>query len=390
MANSKKNIDFTYDGVKYKGIEAYFYSDTNISVTVTGTSKMIRQWIDSKYPKFSGRGISWVKSRKFAGGDAIDVYFNRIPEEYIIKIIKELDIFEYYDGHNYKRGSIDTSLGTISVGTKYLHVNNYPPYDSKEKDEPAPDWEKILKNTSPTTSGGRSSGRSNFEWGDLVTECAGWKLYVKAYQDTYVYNLVKDKETPQNRESWGEIQGDIYMQTGFKWTKKTQTFSKWGLITDVNEVSKKLCEILLKYYTPKNQPTPTPQPEPTPEPTPTSNRKFEVGDKFVIVDDDIDIVYEVNSIKNNNIYLNWTNKGGDIINDFLWISEVSAKNEWIDKGRIKFIDEPTQTTSTSDRATIENQIKALNLVLKYPTTDENTRIIENQIKALNITLKYTK
>jgi len=520
MANSKKNIDFTYDGVKYKGIEAYFYSDTNISVTVTGTSKMIRQWVDSKYPKFSGRGISWVKSRKFAGGDAIDVYFNRIPEEYIIKIIKELDIFEYYDGHNYKRGSIDTSLGTISVGTKYLHVNNYPPYDSKEKDQPAPDWEKILKNASPTTSGGRSSGRSNFEWGDLVTECAGWKLYVKAYQDTFVYNLVKDKETPQNRESWGEIQGDIYMQTGFKWTKKTQTFSKWGLITDVNEVSKKLCEILLKYYTPKNEPTPTPQPEPKskplltndevgeiaksfadydeyiwdelkiksggqlyndislqenyvirleariinymkkdlfnlfinaeesqkrrvynvlenenyhslnnflglmgyfgetkrkeyqdyfesqkdlkfktylnpaffpkPDSTPTSNRKFEVGDKFVIVDDDIDIVYEVNSIKNNNIYLNWTNKGGDIINDFLWISEVSAKNEWIDKGRIKFIDEPTQTTPTSDRATIENQIKALNLVLKYPTTDENTRIIENQIKALNITLKYTK
>lgn len=386
MATTKKNIDFTYDGVKYKGIEAYAYSDTNISVTVTGTSKMIRQWVDSKYPKFAGRGICWVKSRKFAGGDAIDVYFNRIPDEYINKIIKELDIFEYYDGHNYKRGSIDTSLGTISVGTKYLHVNNYPPYDSKEKNEPAPDWEKILKNSTPTTSSGRSSGRSNFEWGELIKECAGWKLYVKPYQDTYVYNLVKDKETPQNRESWGDIQGAITVQTGFKWTKKTQTFSKWGLITDIPELTKKLCEILLKYYTPQN--TPTPQPEPTPEPTPTSNRKFKVGDKFVIVDDDMDIVYEVNSIKNNGIYLNWTLKNGEKINDFLWLFEDDAKREWIDKGRIQFIDEPAQTTSKKE--TIENQIKALNLVLKYASTDEDKRITETQIKALNITLKYAK
>jgi len=457
MATTKKNIDFTYDGVKYKGIEAYAYSDTNISVTVTGTSKMIRQWVDSKYPKFAGRGICWVKSRKFAGGDAIDVYFNRIPDEYINKIIKELDIFEYYDGHNYKRGSIDTSLGTISVGTKYLHVSNSPPYDSKEKNEPAPDWEKILKNATPTTS----SGRSNFEWGELIKECAGWKLYVKPYQDTYVYNLVKDKETPQNRQNWGEIQGEITTQTGFKWTKKTQTFSKWGLITDIPELTKKLCDILLKYYTPQNTPTPqtntkdkfevgdrfnflsvdtnaqnvvfvvdriedenvyiyregqersssfnwTPiqtgkefikdgmvrflepaSSTPTPEPTPTSNRKFKVGDKFII-DIDKEIVFEVSSIKDSNIYLNWTTRGGDKIKDFLWVSEINAKNEFLDKGRVEFIDEPSQTTPTTDKASIEKKINAITLVLKYAKTDEERKIAQNKINALNITLKYKK
>ena len=109
MATTKINIDFTNDGVKYKNIEAYKYSDTSYSVSVTGTAKMIRQWVDSKYPKFAGRGILWVKSRKFANGDAIDVDFNRLPDEYINKIRKELDMFEYYDGHTSKEKS-ETNL----------------------------------------------------------------------------------------------------------------------------------------------------------------------------------------------------------------------------------------------------------------------------------------
>jgi hypothetical protein len=187
MATTKKIIDFTYDGVKYKGIEALSFNDgVSWDVRVTGTAKMIRQWVDSKYPKFAGRGILWVKSSKFANGNSIDVYFNQLPDEYINKITKELAIFGYYDGHNYNGSTIETSLGQISFGTKYLHVNNYPPYDSKERNEPAPDWENILKNSSSSKSGGRSSGRSNFEWGDLITECAGWKLYAKQYQETYV------------------------------------------------------------------------------------------------------------------------------------------------------------------------------------------------------------
>ena len=387
MATTKINIDFTYDGVKYKNIEAYKYSDTSYSVRVTGTAKMIRQYIDNKYPKFSGKGILWVKSRKFANGDAIDVYFNRIPEEYKDKLIKELDMFEYYDGHNSKETNLNTSLGNVSIGTKYLHIINKPPFESKEENEPAPDWEKILKNASPRTSGGRSSGRSNFEWGDLIKECAGWKLYVKAYQDTFVYNLVKDKETPQNRQNWGEIQGEITTQTGFKWTKKTQTFSKWGLITDLSELTKILCQILLKYYNAKPESTPAPQTEPTPEPAPTSSLKFEVGDKFVIISDK-SVVYEVSNIIDNKIYINWTNAGGDIIKDFLWRFEEDAKKEWLDTGKAEII-ERKQTTS-SKKETIENQIKALNLVLKYASTEEDKKITENQIKALNITLKYTK
>ena len=317
MATTKINIDFTNDGVKYKNIPAYKYSDTSYGVQVTGTAKMIRQYIQTKYPKFSGRGNLWVGSREFSNGNAIDIRFNRIPEEYITKLLKELDFFEYYDGHTSKQTTLNTSLGSIEIGTKYLHIDNTPPYNSKEKNEPAPDWEKILKNASPTTSGGRSSGRSNFEWGELIKECAGWKLYVKPYQDTYVYNLVKDKETPQNRQNWGEIQGEITTQTGFKWTKKTQTFSKWGLITDVYELTKILCQILLKYYNPKPDSTPAPQTEPTPETTTTS-------------------------------------------------------------------------TPSSKKETIENQIKALTLVLKYALTDEDKKITQNQINALNITLKYTK
>jgi hypothetical protein len=389
MATSKINIDFTNDGVKYKNIEAYKYSDTSYDISVTGTAKMIRQYIDTKYPKFSGKGILWVKSRKFANGNAIDVYFNRLPEEYFKKIVKELDMFEYYDGHNSKTTTLNTSLGSITIGTKYLDVVNVPPYDSKEKGEPAPDWEKILKNSTPTTSSGRSSGRSNFEWGDLVTECAGWKLYVKPYQETYVYNLVKDKETPQNRQNWGEIQGEITTQTGFKWTKKTQTFSKWGIIYDIVEVSNKLCEILLKYYTPQN--TPTPQPEPIPEPTPTSNLKFEVGDKWV-TKEDRSVVYEVSNIIDNKIYLNWTNKGGDVFKDYLWLFEDDANREWLDNGKAEIIERKTTTTPTytSKKETIENQIKALTLVLKYASTDKDKKITENQINALKITLKYAQ
>jgi len=384
MATTKINIDFTNDGVKYKGIEALTYNDgVSYDVGVTGTAKMIRQWVDSKYPKFAGRGILWVKSRKFANGNAIDVYFNRLPDEYLFKINKELEMFEY--------NTLNTSIGSVSIGTKYLDIKNVPPYDSAEKKEPAPDWEKILKNSTPTTSGGRSSGRSNFEWGELIKECAGWKLYVKPYQDTYVYNLVKDKETPQNRESWGEIQGDIYTQTGFKWTKKTQTFSKWGLITDVYELTKILCQILLKYYNPKPDSTPTPQPERTPEPTPTSNLKFQVGDKWV-TKEDRSVVYEVSNIIDNKIYLNWTNKGGDVFKDYVWLFEDDANREWLDNGKAEIIERKSTTTQTptSKKETIENQIKALTLVLKYASTDKDKKITENQINALKITLKYAQ
>jgi len=280
MATQK--INFTFDGVKYKDIEAFKnVVNNNYSVSIVGTAQMIRQFLEQKYTLFTGRGVLWVKSRKFANGNAIDVYFNRIPDDTFLAIKKDLDIFEYYDGHNYKGSKMTSEEGmVIDAGTKYLGVNNYPPYGAKERDEPAPDWDEILskvkKSTTPPSSGGRpSSGRrkTSYEWGDKIADCSGWELYKKPYNDTVVFNLVKKAETAPNKTSWNEIRGEIYINSGFKWYPRTQTFAKWGEIDDLDATQKSLCDTLSKYYdevkTPSSQ-TATPT-EPTPAPSSSSN-----------------------------------------------------------------------------------------------------------------------
>lgn len=397
-----KKINFTYEGVKYKDIDAIEMVNGSYSVYVVGTSKMIRQFLDQKYPQFTGRGSLWVKSRKFANGNSIDVYFNRIPDEYISNIKKDLDMFEYYDGHNYKSKKINTEEGLlVDAGTKYLSVTNFPPYGAKERDEPEPDWDAILSKTAkpsgassaPTRSFSRK--RASYEWGDRIAECNGWELYKKPYNDTVVYNLVKKQDTPPNKTSWNEIRGLITTQEGFKWTPKTQTFAKWGEIKDIKSATDNLCRILGQYYNAPSAPAdePTPQPnEPTSaqQPSPSITKdSFEPNDRFNFLSSgvDVNLVWVVDKIENDIIYT--YREGKERSSSFNWTESERGK-ELIELGKIRFLEPLSTSAPISDTESIEKKIKGLELVLKYAKTDTDKKVAENKINALKIILKYKK
>jgi hypothetical protein len=252
---TKVKKDFSFRKIKFKGIDCYEGDGTSIQVSVTGTAQMIRQILKSQYPKYNAQG-TWVKTRKFANGDAIDVYLNRFPQDVYKAIESDLEIFDSYpvNHQNAKRIEIKTDDGLpIDANTKYLHVENVPPYDSKEKDEPTPNWEKILKGSSEQkTTNIPNKTTSNIK-GELLKECGGWKIYKKTLNDgRIVYNAIKDKETPPNKGDWNAIKGEIYTETGFKWGK-FGAFEKWGEITESrgeSGVLDNLCQILRKYYWP--------------------------------------------------------------------------------------------------------------------------------------------
>jgi hypothetical protein len=107
-------------------------------------------------------------------------------------------------------------------------------------------------------SSGKSTSTGGF-FGDLVTECAGWQIFLKNLGDgRSVYNIVKKKETKPNKGDWNQIRGEIYTEGGFKWSPKTQTFQKWGGDLSKEKIDK-VCEILRKYYVDDTPSTPEQQ-----------------------------------------------------------------------------------------------------------------------------------
>lgn len=269
---TKVKKDFSFRNIKFKGIECYEGDEKAIRVTVTGTAQMIRQILKNQYPKYSAEG-TWVKTRKFANGDAIDVYLNRFPEDVYKAVKADLDVFDSYavNHQNAKRVEIKTDDGLpIDANTKYLHVDNVPPYGSKEKNEAAPDWEKILKGSAKEKTA-TPNDSSKFSKGELLRECAGWIIYKKTLPDNrIVYSAYKNKETAPNKTDWSNIKSEIYLQSGFKYNRFGY-FEKWGSMTanDENLILNALCEVLTKYY---GSTTPA-----TPDlPQPTSDEPFDI------------------------------------------------------------------------------------------------------------------
>jgi hypothetical protein len=99
--------------------------------------------------------------------------------------------------------------------------------------------------------------RPNSSQDELVYEFKGWKMFKKIVKGKVLFVVVKDKETPTNREQWTEIKSDVYLQTGFKWN--FGNFSKWESLPD--GVFAKFEEIFAKYYPTQDKP----QQEPTPQ-----------------------------------------------------------------------------------------------------------------------------
>jgi hypothetical protein len=106
--------------------------------------------------------------------------------------------------------------------------------------------------TEPTTKSVSSNRGKGWEWGDFIRSNNGWTLYNKTLDDgRIVYNLVKEKSTQANKEQWNEIRGEVYTETGFKWSPKTQSFQHWGDLTKYDnyiDLLDKLFYIMAKYY----------------------------------------------------------------------------------------------------------------------------------------------
>lgn len=269
----KEKFSFTIDGVKYTDITAYNYAGRYLSVTVSGTAQMIRQWLKQKYPNLPSKNYVWVQSESYAGGDSIRVYLNNAPEDFATKIARELkDNFEegYFDGstdsYNYTKSEVKSSEGeNVRFGTKYLFVNNKKPYDS---DAPEVDWSVLSKASAPAkTSAPRttSSQPKSYPMGEVLKDCSGWIIYKKTLPDgRIVYNAKIKPETSPNRTDWNAIKGEIYTETGFKWGR-FGAFEKWGVIASEAAVVELLCKILGKYYQGGDAPAKPEMPEPKPE-----------------------------------------------------------------------------------------------------------------------------
>jgi hypothetical protein len=133
----------------------------------------------------------------------------------------------------------------------YLHL--YVGRFAKPFEVNAPSTKSTAITTASTSS---TSDASTFDKGQLLRSEAGWKAYVKTLPDgRIVYNAFKDKETAANKTDWNVIKGEVYVESGFKWSKFG--FSRWGSLTpnDENLLLDYLFKVLSKYYQSANVPT---------------------------------------------------------------------------------------------------------------------------------------
>lgn len=137
-------IYLLFQGIKFKlNIKpetGYQSGEPIIYINRVSAAKMIRQYIKEKYPK---QFKSWVKSESYSGGSSIDVSlcnFDGSPVE--SKIYDDVRSFSMllkaghfngmFDSYEYK-DNLKSDNGTeISMITSYIHIDNEPPYGTKE------------------------------------------------------------------------------------------------------------------------------------------------------------------------------------------------------------------------------------------------------------------
>lgn len=274
MAKLKKDI--IINGVTYKGIQLSEYNG-RYDIDTAGISMVIRQFIKNNY----GDIKNWVRSRSFAGGSAVDIYLWNVPNDWysaIDSFANSFGLYNEYDGgdgvwRSRKVGATLTDGTPVSNYSPYMHVNNTPPWDAKEKDMTPPDYSKSLPKKSSGTKGYKKFGEKKTDGFEFVESCLnGWKLFVNFKWDEpkpYHYRLVKDYEVkPVGKEQFYALKGDM-LEVGFAWSVKSQCFEMFSRKAISGETFSNACAVLRKYFPMTEEPK---KEEATPPPTTTTTK----------------------------------------------------------------------------------------------------------------------
>lgn len=239
------------------------------SIDLTWTQGNVKMFLDGVEPQ----NLNIMRSPIYPSDNIKSVY---TPEA--ISAFQE--IFAEFNKYNWDRSD---------PMTDYFDVNFYMYFNVKK------DYKYILikKTTSSKTESSATQPKTNFNRGELVKECSGWKVYKKTLLNgRIVYNAVKDKEIAPNKGDWNTIKSEVYIKTGFKWGR-FGAFEKWGEITESRGeqgVLNALCDILNKYYKSEKTTTQTTTQQ-TPEKT-SQKQNFVYGKNWAIPQDSGKILVE--------------------------------------------------------------------------------------------------
>jgi len=349
------------------------------------------------------------ESKNYSSGSVNEYYIDE-SDEYtpeMKKVIKQIIKISDEEG-NYN--------GRHNSQFRDIHIGKYDkPYEYKPK-------------ATRTTTSATTTTRGGFDYGEMIEVCiSGWVIYKKTLPNgSLVYNVVKGKKVVPNKTDWDAIRGEIYTQTGFKWTPRSQTFQRWGSIPNEAFTTKMVCDILAKYYPPMDEPQ-----EPAQEPMPQSTSQIQEWKDFVKatiekqgeVWDELGIT-SANGIYSNQdtqkayinkmlTYLNFLNlnftedeKGkimeyltdlnAHTLNNFLALAGFFGNAEresfeaiykmYVDANTYIMCLNPANFPKKADsKDDIQKQINSLELLAKYGDADA-----EKQINSLQVILKYAK
>lgn len=279
----KEKINVVIDGVTYKNIDVYNWNG-KYDISTTGVAQIIKQFVKNNY----GDIKVWGKSDSYSGGSSVNIYLWNVPQEWYKKVDEFADRFgmyhEYDGGDGYWRGksvgAYDEKGNPIGNSSPYMHVYNKPPYGAKEEDMTPPNYEEQPKPKKKEfeRKGAKFSPTDNL---DLILDCGnGWKIYVGKPKEKYLYNVVKDKDTKQNKEQWAEIKADM-LEAGFQWGYKSGTFQRWTTKPD-DTLPQQACNVLSKYWASSSQPK-----KETPKEDSEDIVLFREGQRIVLVQDDL-------------------------------------------------------------------------------------------------------
>mgnify|MGYP002477994771 CR=1 FL=1 len=190
----------------------------------------------------------------------MDVYLWKVPEDWYDKVndfAERFGMYNEYDGgdgiwRGRKIGATTVEGKSVGNYSPYMNVSNSAPWNSKESDMTPPNYAEkpTPKKKEYERKGGKYSPTDNL---DLVLDCGnGWKIYVGKPKEKYLYNVVKDKDTKQNKEQWAEIKADM-LEAGFMWGYKSGTFQRWTTTPD-DTLPQQACNVLSKYWGGSSQP----------------------------------------------------------------------------------------------------------------------------------------